>query len=349
MCIGDEKGDVKIMKRKISFIALSLLLGAELCGCQNVSEPVVQTESRSTVGMPEPEIQEGSEPGNAQADSMPEIQEGFSGDVASVDAVQGGPYGKISLSIPAGWDFEACPVDSGRLLYGMYGIRFFPENVEEGCLEIAYVDSFGVCGTGLETAEADIAGNPVSIGTYDGHEYWDFICFQGDCEGIVAFTYSVDGWWEEYRGQIMDILDTLSFHSLEREGGAYVYHEESEDDLIGLSFSLKNISPTGATLIFNQYDPDAPTGELDFGEDFVIEAFNNGKWEEVPVAVEGNYAFQAVAYMIAKGESTETGLDWKWLYGELPAGEYRIKKEIHDFRGTGDFDKHTVYARFVLN
>lgn len=321
-------------------VILPLVLGVSLCGCQTTSGPVPQTENSS----PAKEGQDGSGMGKSQEDNMPEEQKDF-----SVNAVQGGPYGKIILSIPSGWGFEECPVDSGRLLYGMYGIRFFPENVDEGYLEIAYVDSFGVCGTGLETAEADIAGNPVSIGTYDGHEYWDFISFQGDYEGIVAFTYSVDGWWEEYHGQAMDILNTLSFRPLEREGGAYVYQEESEADPIGLSFSLKSISPAGAVLVFYQYDPDAPTGELEFGEDFTIEVSKDGKWEEVPVVVEGDYAFHDVAYLLAAGESTETELDWEWLYGELPAGEYRIKKEILDFRGTGDFDRHTVYAYFILN
>lgn len=331
-------------------VILSLILGLSLCGCQNTSEPISSAETISPVETSEPETQDRS--GNETSQSGTEVidpeEDTFAG-MPSKILSQGGPYGRISLSLPESWGYETCPVDSGKLSYGMYGIQFFPGNVDEGYIELAYVDSFGVCGTGLETEKADLAGNPVSVGTYDGHEYWDFISFQEDYEGIVAFTYSVDDWWEEYSDQVMDVLDTLSFQPSEREGGAFVYHEESEDSSIGLSFSLKNISAVGATLVFDQYDADAPTGSLEFGEDFAIETSNNGKWEEVSVVVEGNYGFHDVAYMITAGERQETELDWEWLYGELSPGEYRIKKVIHDFRGTGDFDEHIVYASFLIN
>lgn len=169
-------------------------------------------------------------------------------------------------------------------------------------IELAYNTSFGVCGTGLSSETSAIAGASVSIGTYDDHEYWDFISFHG----------------------------------------------ESEISALGLYFSLKNISPSGATLVFNQYNSDAPTGELECGEDFTLEVLDNGKWESVPIALEGNYAFNAVAYIIAAGQSTEMELNWEWLYGKLPAGEYRVGKVIHDFRETGDFDKYAVYAHFFL-
>ena len=52
----------------------------------------------------------------------------------------------------------------------------------------------------------------------------------------------------------------------------YIYSSESEEPKIGLSVSLKKVSPAGATFVFHQYDPKAPTGELNYGEDYVIEA-----------------------------------------------------------------------------
>ncbi len=81
----------------------------------------------------------------------------------------------------------------------------------------------------------------------------------------------------------------------------------------------------------------------------LLEQFREGKWEEVPVAVEGDYGFHDIAYVISGEEVTKRELDWKWLYGELPPGQYRIRKEIMDFRKTGDFDLYTVYAQFILN
>ena len=47
-------------------------------------------------------------------------------------------------------------------------------------------------------------------------------------------------------------------------------------------------------------------------------------------------------------EKVEWAVDWTKLYGELPAGEYRIAKEIMNFRGGGDFDTKTFYAEFTI-
>lgn len=262
---------------------------------------------------------------------------------------QGGPYGKLSLSIPDGWFYETCPMDSEQLWNGLYGIRFYPADVKDGCIELAYIDSFGVCGTGLYEETATIAGNPASIGTYDNHAYWDFISFQEEYSGVVALTYNVESWWEDYGKQVMDILSTLSYDVSQKEGGAYIHSPESESDKIGLSVTLKKITPTGATFIFHQYDEKAPTGELEYGDAFVLEVLKNKQWEKVPDAVNGAYGFHQIAYTIPTQDSTEQELNWEWLYGTLEAGSFRITKEIIDFRASGDFDKYTVSAQFILN
>lgn len=129
----------------------------------------------------------------------------------STTAVQGGPYGEISLSIPDGWHYETCPTDSGETDYGLYGIRFYPDGVPQGYIALNYIDNFGVCGTGLATEETTIAGHAASIGTYDNLSHWNFITFRDGYDGIVALTYSVDDWWDACSDQIMEILGTLTF------------------------------------------------------------------------------------------------------------------------------------------
>ncbi len=265
----------------------------------------------------------------------------------STDAVQGGPYGEITLSIPDGWHYETCPTDSGETDYGLYGIRFYPDGVPQGYIALNYIDSFGVCGTGLATEETTIAGHAASIGTYDNLSHWDFITFRDGYDGIVALTYSVDDWWDAYSDQIMEILGTLTFDTSKRSGAAYIYSRESEAEQIGVSFTLKNISSTGATLVFQQYDGDAATGDLSCGTDFLIEMQRDNMWQEVPVILEGEYAFNDVACTI--DGSTEQELNWEWLYGALVPGTYRIRKSVLDLRKPGDFDKYTVYAQFILN
>jgi len=263
--------------------------------------------------------------------------------------VQGGPYGEISIVFPARWSYETYPVDSEELCSGMYGIHFFPEDAQEGYVELVYMDFFGVCGTGLETTSSFIAGSPANIGVYDGHAYWDFISFQGKNEGIIALAQEVDSWWEQYEVQVLDILNTLSFDRNRKEGGAYIYSAESEVEKIGLWFQLRNISATGAEMVFRQYDKKAPTGELQYGEDFALEKEVDGSWVEVPVALEGDYGFHEPAYLITLDDTTKKEIKWEWLYGALAPGNYRLRKEVMDFRGSGDFDKYILYAQFLLN
>lgn len=337
----------------ISILSISLLL----YGCGTSIDSENQNEDTTGAEISEEQAENTSENGREEdadeSTSGEETPEGQTENKEAVLAVQDGPYGQLSLSLPEGWNYEACPVDSDSLINGLYGIHFYPEGVTEGYIELAYVDFFGVCGTGLSTEETVIAGSKASIGTYDGHEYWDYISFQGECEGVVALTNSVDGWWSQYGSQALEILDTLSFDTAVKEGGAYVYSKESEIDEIALQLSLKNISSTGATLVFDQYDKEAPTGELEFGSEYAIERLTDGKWEALPGPVEGseseNYAFNDVAYLIKPESKTEKEVDWEWLHGPLSPGNYRIKKVVHDFRGTGDFDEYMIYAEFVLN
>ena len=178
----------------------------------------------------------------------------------------------------------------------------------------------------------------------------------GNIEKVAEYDSTTDN-----NAQIVEAADTEdkqtpeievtldSSENVTEEEGIYVYNEESQISEIALSFSLKNISPTGATLVFDQYDADAPKGELMFGEDFVIEVFKDGKWEEAPITVEGDYAFYAVAYNLPCEEITERDIDWNWLYGELVSGEYRIGKGVSDFIENGNSDNHMVYAHFTLS
>lgn len=329
---------------KTLILAAGLSIGLLLNGCEKTAPPKPQEknppESENITETAQTELPEENA---ARSSGAPAETKG------STDAVQGGPYGEISLSVPDGWRWETYPADSGQSIMGMYGIRFSPEEAADGYIELTYTDGFGVCGTGLKEEETTIAGQPAAIGTYDNLKYWDFIAFHEDYRGIVALTYGVEDWWETYSGQVMDILDTLSFDTSVREGGAYIHSPESELDKIGLYLTLKNISPTGATLVFSQYDADAPTGELQCGTDFALEVQKNGIWEKAPIILEDDYGFNAVAILIPLEGTSEQELDWEWLYGALAPGTYRIAKGIMDFRDTGDYDKYTVYAQFVLN
>lgn len=180
------------MKKLAALLALSVGLLLYGCGSGQALEEqdaLISKEEAAAEGNGEVSESEGTDSSeNITETKTPEDANEETEGKGDALVVQGGPYGQISISLPEGWEAKACPVDDGSLVNGMYGIRFYPEAATEGGIELSYIDFFGVCGTGLSEETAVIAGSKASIGTYDGHAYWDFISFQEEYEGIVALT-----------------------------------------------------------------------------------------------------------------------------------------------------------------
>lgn len=119
----------------------------------------------------------------------------------------------------------------------------------------------------------------------------------------------------------------------------------------GLSLSVKNVTPTGLTLVVTQSGGE-PSGELQTGEAYRLIALVDGTWKTVeelplPEGVDGR-AWNSIAYWIPKGEGKEFEVDWNWIFGELPSGTYRFIKEFMDFRKTADYDTFEYWIEFEI-
>lgn len=113
---------------------------------------------------------------------------------------------------------------------------------------------------------------------------------------------------------------------------------------ITMTVDEETITPEGASFLLLQ------TTEMDiqYGEDYKLQTFDGNTWNDVPTII-NNYAFHAIANALPQGEPETLEIDWTWLYGSLPDGEYRLMKEFMDFRGPGDFDNYTIAAAFSIN
>lgn len=121
---------------------------------------------------------------------------------------------------------------------------------------------------------------------------------------------------------------------------------EIMEETWGLTLSVRDVTPTGLTLICTQ-SGGAPTGELQTGSPFWLEKYVGGVWEAVPlVPVCVDWTMEA--YLIPINGSLEREANRESLYSELPTGTYRIGKKIMDFRGAGDYDEREYYAQFTI-
>lgn len=274
---------------------------------------------------------------------------------------QTGAYGMLSLTVPEQWGYKTCAVDeTGLSLGGDYGIIIYPNDKGEngGHIEIAYSSFFGVCGTGLETQELTLGGDKADVGYYDGSNIWDYVCYKGKNEGVVAYTYDVDKWWDEYKDDAMEILNTLVFEPDKAKGAIGVYENDSDDSEISLTVSVRNITEKSAMIVFNQYEDEVfnkneedntNTVELSFGEDFAVQRKNaDGSYETVPVIIEGEWGVNDIAHIIEKNATTEYEYDWGWLYGGLQPGDYRIQIHVSEQEEGKKSIDHFVYAYFLM-
>jgi len=119
---------------------------------------------------------------------------------------------------------------------------------------------------------------------------------------------------------------------------------EADNDW-GVVLSAEDVTADGMTLVCLQSGGN-PTGELLTGPWYEIEMFEDGQWKAAPVYAE--VCWEDIAWAIPAEDTTQWEVNWTWIYGTLPSGEYRIAKEIMDFRQTGDFDACRSYANFTI-
>ena len=111
------------------------------------------------------------------------------------------------------------------------------------------------------------------------------------------------------------------------------------------------MTPTGLTLVCAQ-SGGTIRGELLTGEVFVVERRTDGEipaaFTEVPYIVEGGVGWNDIGLSVPLNDTREFTIDWSWIYGELPPGQYRIGKQFLDVAEPGDYDSHTFYAEFSI-
>ena len=156
-----------------------------------------------------------------------------------------------------------------------------------------------------------------------------------DCSRPRASTADAAPAWEIHDEALYAWLDALWAESPFGQG----------NDPLGLTMRVKDVTPTGCTLVFTQSGGNL-TGELVTGEKFALfKRDAKGVWQDL--FADRDVSWLAIGYPIAADGATELETDWGGAF-TLEAGQYRIGKEVLDSRGTGDFDTYSIYAEFMI-
>jgi len=179
--------------------------------------------------------------------------------------------------------------------------------------------------------------------------------------GVFDYCYYIKGKTKnaEKESEIVVLTEDIdySFEDHLRRFGSYIAPDENkyqttfrvygDTDKWGISLSAKDVSPLGLTIQFEQFGG-FEVKELTTGEWFMIEVNKNDEWTPLNTNPLIDFAWNDVAYPIILNDITELKVEWKWLYGELEPGFYKMKKEIVNSGSDGSFDKDLYEVYFEI-
>ena len=100
-----------------------------------------------------------------------------------------------------------------------------------------------------------------------------------------------------------------------------------------VSLSIADVSPSGACVTIR----DTNENPYVYGQWYKIEAESDGKWYGIKPLSE-HYAFTEEGWIVGESDELNFNVDWSRLYGRLPAGRYRLLKEVKQQYIAVEFD-----------
>lgn len=115
------------------------------------------------------------------------------------------------------------------------------------------------------------------------------------------------------------------------------------DSGLDVEMTVEDLSPTGATILFQQYS--TPEGNaLLGGNDYFLQRRTIGGWTDLPTRERPTFTKGIHSLATIRRQK----IDWEWLYGTLDEGYYRIGKRVIISQSDGTEQYKIVYAEFVL-
>lgn len=134
---------------------------------------------------------------------------------------------------------------------------------------------------------------------------------------------------------------------IEGETCVFAYQE---NDIKNLTMSVVNATSRKAKICLKN----GCKIDWEYGEKYWLEYLeeNSGVWKPVNTIVE-KYAFKDLAHTIMPNAESNITVEWKWLYGKLKKGQYRIIKEIKSSPLLSSVKPnqrtHTISAEFTIS
>lgn len=228
---------------------------------------------------------------------------------------------------------SASPESSVMEIYVYDGERITDYYISDNPIETEILDRLGEVSakeTTVTTADVTTPIYGFSMGTGDG-------------DGLMMAwsngnLYNRDGSVYKFDFDFAAVLDEYDFSEMWSGEGILsmpcarnLVLDENGWNRTYLSVAEEKVAPDGIELEIS-YDGDGQihavyrnngTEEWDFGEYYSLQAKLDGEWYTIPTTSEMNWGFIDIGYMLEPGGKWEQTYSLE-MYGELPAGQYRI-------------------------
>lgn len=124
--------------------------------------------------------------------------------------------------------------------------------------------------------------------------------------------------------------------------------ENKEPQIIdGIRMYIKEgtLTKSGATIIIIDRTLDE---KHTYGESFRIEKKENNKWTKLDTILK-DYGFNAIGYHVDENKKLEMEVNWKWLYGNLKKGEYRLIKDFAINKKDSYLGSKEIFVEFTID
>lgn len=114
----------------------------------------------------------------------------------------------------------------------------------------------------------------------------------------------------------------------------------NENSLEGVTMEVTKLNSRSAEVTFTSQTDAVVT----YGDDYLLEMQDagTGEWRALPFPED--VAFNAIGYVLQKGETRTWEAVFTYVYGELEPGKYRIIKKVYDDIGTREHRENWLMA-----
>ena len=116
----------------------------------------------------------------------------------------------------------------------------------------------------------------------------------------------------------------------------------------GIEMTAENVTSSGLTLVCNQAGGEN-LAELNVSSFYNVQVLKDGNYIDAKYILDpSEVAWDSMAHIITLNGETKWDINWEHLYGKLPVGEYRISKEITNFKGPNESEKEYIFVNFEI-